>query len=111
MVGFEIGSKGFHLHFANGLVLSTQFGEGNYCNNWNIKTYPNLPAPCKDCEIRVYISDGEDTIDLTEQIPKSVCATPRGEDLDVIGYVNFEDWLRVVNWCKNYKPEQEAAID
>lgn len=29
------GNRGFHIMFPNGIILSTQFGYGNYCDNYD----------------------------------------------------------------------------
>lgn len=115
MTGFQITSgKGFHLTFPNGVTLSTQIGGGNYCSN---RDYPITPMPYTDknylknimelppssnCEIMVWIGEGDDQKTLTRKITKRTCKMACGDD-DVIGYVGFEDWLKIVNWCKNYK--------
>ena len=49
--------KGFHVKFENGVILSTQFGYGNYCDN-NMKRNEG-EVSCRNAEIAIWI-DGEE---------------------------------------------------
>ena len=90
--------KGFHLVFKNGITLSTQFGYGNYCDNCNI---PNPKAgknvECKDCEIAIWTEGGN-------WITKKCLDDIGIENNDtVLGRVDMETWLKILDWCRNYK--------
>ena len=107
-MSFKItGSKGFHLRFTNGLVLSTQFGGGNYCDNYDeveIGSEGKLGNPLisSNAEIAIWIRSGKRKGEwLTEEMVKELFP---GETADqVMGYVGMEKWLKVVDWCRGYK--------
>ena len=92
--------KGFHLTFANGIVLSVQFGRGNYCENRGISSEKErkMYFSSKDAEIAIW--DGESKY-LTNEANKDIY----GEELhdDVKGWVSVTDVVKFVNWCENYK--------
>ena len=93
--------KGFHLTFANGIMLSVQFGRGNYCKNRNIsweEEKSDKYLSCKDAEIAIW--DGEGSY-LTQEANKDIY----GEELhdDVKGWLSVTDIVKFVNWCENYK--------
>ena len=82
------GGKGFHITFPNGLMLSTQFGYGNYCENEdNISLLTNRPeiVASDDVEIAVFDKDGLWVTD------------------DVMGHITINDWLKIYQWCVNQK--------
>ena len=90
------GSKGFHIMFPNGVTLSTQFGGGNYGDNYDM----NIG---RESDHRVLVSHAvevaawkRDGTWITNQIP--------GHDSDeVLGYIGIEEWLLIFDWCKNWK--------
>ena len=90
------GNKGFQIQFANGVVLSVQFGTYSYCEHYDTRNLPH-DAPSKqeswnskDAEIAMWDKDKE-------------WITQEFEDVgdDVIGYVGIEKFLKVIDWCKN----------
>ncbi len=91
--------KGFHIVFDNGITLSTQFGYGNYCDNNNKSNDSHKPKhlSCDDCEIAIWDKD-------KKWITKN-CLIDLGieNDDDVLGRVNMDRWLKILDWCKNYK--------
>ena len=96
--------KGFHLTFAN-VMLSVQFGRGNYCKNRNItwdEEIANDSLSSKDAEMAIW--DGEGKY-LTNEANKDIY----GEELhdDVKGWVSVSDVVKFVNWCENYKEVKE----
>ena len=101
-------SSGFHLTFENGITLSTQFGGGSYCSNHDMNIISSehqvKDFKSKDAEIAIWDADGEW---LTRQAYKELF----GEDIgdDVKGYVELEEWLKVLDWCRAYKPKQAKA--
>lgn len=94
-------NKGFHVTFKNGVTLSTQFGWGNYCENYDKPTHvtdvfeKQRKDGCEsdDAEIAI-IFDGEF---ITAQWSKN-------ED-GVQGRVSIDQWFDALEWCKNYKPK------
>lgn len=99
---FEITEgKGFHLTFANGIMLSVQFGRGNYCENRHItwdEEKKNKSLSSKDAEIAIWDKEGEY---LTNEANKDIY----GEELhdDVKGWLSVTDVVKFANWCENYK--------
>ena len=91
-------NKGFHLIFDNGLTLSTQFGGGNYCDNYNmeIKRYES-GLSCDNAEIAIWGKNGNW---ITKEIMDKL--VDDCED-NVYGYVSMELWIEIVDICKNYK--------
>jgi hypothetical protein len=66
-------NKGFHIRFPNGWIVSTQFGAGNYSENYNLlfdeavrRNKPDLES--EDAEIWCWNPDAE------EQYPESPLA-------------------------------------
>jgi len=112
MSGFKLtDGRGFHLTFSNGVILSTQFGSGNYCDNYD---YPFTPKPFSDkaylkhlfkmpassnVEIMIFTEDKNLTNVMLKELKKNY-----DPDDVVMGYVGFDDWIDIVNWCNNYKP-------
>ena len=46
MTGFKTTSRnGFHITFENGWTVSVQFGNGNYCDNYNHDMMSRDPVP------------------------------------------------------------------
>lgn len=80
-------SKGFHLTFPNGVTLSTQFGGGNYCDNYNfpIGTEKKENMKSNDSEIAIWNSKGEW---ITSRMQEELFH-PEHTD-DVMGRVNYE---------------------
>jgi len=98
---FTCNNNGFSITFPNGLTLSTRFGYGNYCENRNDELERGLynkgvsgrgmyeSISCNDAEIAVIRDDGK--------FIKGV----DGES--VKGNVKIEEWLGILNWCKEHK--------
>ena len=114
IVGFKVtGGKGFHLTFKNGVTISTQFGGGNYCDN---RDYPIVAMPyttesqrehesktpvCPNAEIMIWVKDGET---ITKEIVNKVLGRDIGGD-DVEGYIVIEEWVQIISYLQEYKPE------
>lgn len=106
-----IDGKGFHITFPNGVMLSTQIGYGNYCENRDkiefspvyrfseTKQINHVSAlPSMDSEIAIFDKDKNW---ITEKYLRSI-----GESEDmVIGYVDQEQWFKIFDWCRSYKHE------
>ena len=115
MSGFKLtDGRGFHLTFSNGVVLSTQFGTKNYCDNYD---YPATPIPyshkahlenilnmpgSSNAEIRILSADKVLTNTMLREFKRSF-----DPDDNVIGNVTFDEWIDIVNWCNNYKPTKK----
>ena len=124
MKRFGSYENGFTLKFDNGLVLSTRFGFGNYCENRDNENYSDRlgrsldrPVFSEDCEVAVW--DSSATTDVEEPATTGRCeshdwATDSRDWItgwqeavfnqevhdDVRGWVSFSDWLKVVEWCE-----------
>ena len=88
--GFRITkSRGFHITFANGYAISVQFGDGNYCSNYDKFLAGKERSKYEDvqstnAEIAI-IKDGKF---VTKEILKV--------NEDVIGYVTPEQLLKML---------------
>lgn len=93
--------KGFHMEFSNGIVISVQFGAGNYCENRsNYDTYPFVRTTdgeleCKNAEIAIWTADGKW---ITRQAEKEITGE-MGHD-DVLGYLITDSVARYIAWCQ-----------
>lgn len=99
------GNRGFHITFPNGITLSTQFGWGNYCNNYdkNELMGPNyligkLDLMCEDAEVAIFCKETW----LTEDMHREVFEFELGNN--VMGHVNINQWLKILDWCKSNSP-------
>ena len=103
-------SKGFHIAFKSGITLSTQFGGGSYCGNINmyiIGTEHLLKhLESKDAEIAIFEKSKKGEW-LTRQAYQEIF-DENIED-NVVGNVKLEEWLKVLDWCRTYKPKQAKA--
>jgi len=90
--------KGFHITFANGVTLSTQFGAGNYCDNRNYDpdSYKRSIEDtfCGNAEIAIWDKDGEW---LTKQAYLELFNDEINDDVD--GWVDTAKWAQLVAWC------------
>lgn len=109
-------SQGFHITFDNGVTLSTQFGPSNYCEHYpdlrsEAPSMVDFEAPreerhweCSNAEIAIWI-DGEEEW-ITHEMIKDLFPEELYEDSDmkvqVKGWVEMEDWLKIFDWCRNY---------
>jgi hypothetical protein len=98
--------QGFHIVFDSGITLSTQFGEYNYCGKYpqakeKIKDGSRFSAISKDCEIGVWDK-------RNKWITKEMYEDIFGEELgdDVLGFVSLDNWLKILDWCRNHKDEE-----
>lgn len=112
MKSFNARYGGFHLKFPNGTVLSTQFQDGNYCENKS--RTPNDVIEFADklldgvsimdvlssnnCEIAVWI-DGNSKDYITGKF------TDRGDTGNedcVAGWITFNEWLNVFDKVREF---------
>ena len=100
--------NGFTLTFENGLVLSTRFGPGNYCDNheMNISSLSEFMGNLFSDTVEVGVWDNAK--------PDSRCWVNGWQEVvfdvadadpydDVRGYVTMPEWLQIVDWCRAWK--------
>ena len=101
--------NGFTITFDNGLLLSTRFGPMNYCENFAKRdiiamgTAADAPLFSDDVEVAVWKTDGkpDESHDWVTEWQTEVFAE-NGYVQDVRGYVKIDDWLRLLDWCRNW---------
>ena len=95
---FRITSgKGFQITFDNNVVVSVQFGGGNYCSNKKIKIGSARTMDifcCSNAEIAVF----RDSDKAGKWLTKKVMPT-QGDD--VVGYITPNELLKVLNKAAN----------
>ena len=104
--------NGFTITFENGLVLSTRFGEMNYCENKSatledIGRSGREPLVSNDAEVAVWRDLSASTTDDARQ-----WVTEWQQDIfqdsmnnDVRGWVQIKNWLQLLDWCRNWQSE------
>ena len=111
-----IENKGFHIVFPNGICLSTQFGWGNYCGNYpdvkRVNEMEQLSTESDDVEIAIWDINEPRQKDkrrdwLTSNMIKDLF--PTDPEDDVMGYVTIDMWLKIFDWCRNYKKSKEST--
>jgi hypothetical protein len=99
---FTSAPHGFFLDFENGLCLSTQFGHMNYCENRESmehiinrlrRNVPDKQSASKDAEVAILFEGNF----ITKKVVDS--------DYDVIGYVCMNQWLDIIEKCKNFNTD------
>ncbi len=89
---FKITSnKGFHITFENGLTVSTQFSQYNYCDNSRLE---NVKPECINAEVAIWNKEG-----------KWVTKEFYNIDDDVIGYLTSNEVIEIMYKAKNYRKE------
>jgi len=94
------GCKGFHIGFENGVVVSVQFGGGNYCQNYNIEigSEPGQqPLKSHDAEVAIWKEYGDG---------KWITGEYFEDDGDVAGQKNAAEVLGALNWAAQYKGDE-----
>ena len=89
--------KGFTIQFDNGIVLSTQFGSMNYCENRSMNISSEFPKfkESNNAEIAVWNEKGDW---VTKQMMKEL---GKETNDDVEGWVKLSGWLKILDWCRN----------
>jgi hypothetical protein len=92
---FKINNnKGFHLVLENGVTISTQFGGGNYCDNYNYPIGRNESGlECRDAEVAIW--DKDDNWITSEVVEKAGIKGNGGDS--VIGRLSIGDWLKLLD--------------
>ena len=115
---FNRHDNGFSLRFDNGLVLSTVFGTGSYTEN---KDRPSTSQPRESlhsdtAEVAVW-DDSHGGLQSSTAAPDGVhrhrpwvtdwIGDVFNDDVhdDVRGMVTMNEWLKLVEWCRNWKKE------
>lgn len=99
---FSSRNNHFWLTFDNGITLSTIFGYCSYSEN----RYGDESIQIKD---RFDVRYESDNAEIAIINPEGDFITKKYKDDGdgVLGYVSFDEWLKIVDWCKNYKKEVE----
>ena len=96
-------NKGFLITFPNGVTLSTQFGGGDNCQNFEDPVEINLAGKkCVDSEIAVM--DREGRWRTSEAMALAGKPAHAG---DVAGHVTVDLWCRLVNACLQLPDEPD----
>lgn len=91
-------NKGFQLEFANGLVISVQFGKGNYCNNQKVEN-SDFITESSNAEIAIW----------EKGTPKNEIFFKDGAYC--IGWVNADDvaeWIYKTKTAKSFQDLQDS---
>ena len=102
--------NGFTLTFENGLVLSTRFGPGNYCDNYEMTNSIDMHMGSESmgnlfsdtAEVGVWDNAKLDPRSWVTGWQEVVFDIADPYD-DVRGYVSLAEWLQIVDWCKEWK--------
>ena len=119
------GCRGFHLKFPNGVTLSTQFGPGNYGDNYkaDFDEKPKNGYQSTKAEIAIWTDEiithivfdeerksdrwithllpGKFKVDRPYMIDDESNWEPGKFFCSIGGWIKFEDWLEIFDWCKN----------
>lgn len=95
-------NKGFHLTLPNGLVVSTQFGGGNYCDNRRNEICSTLTKGEASNNVEVaFFWYGADRNWATCEVFKA--ARIKSPNDDVAGYVTMKQWLRLLKAAQSLR--------
>ncbi len=103
--------RGFHITFPNGVTLSTQFGYINYCENRYNEEYDDKNIIKFITEHKALTDVESDTVEVGiwdkngEWITKKMAKEVFDKDIDddVMGWVTIDKWIKIFDWCKNYR--------
>ena len=93
--------KGFHITFKNGITVSVQFGEFNYCGK-----YPRNLMNRDQKQAIKGVEDAEIAIFESKKIGRWLTKEFTKDNSDVLGYQTPEQVLEALIWAKNYKKEE-----
>ena len=106
-MSFKSCHNGFWLRFDNGLVLSTQFGYGSFCEGHDLFYEKCVLEKDGFTKFRDSVPNAEIAIGTDSNPCSHTKEAMKAIGIDyadmVAGWVSFSDWLRVVEWCKNWK--------
>lgn len=86
------GHKGFHIEFKNGLVVSVQFGGGNYCENYDmvkIGSEKDQEIKSADAEVAIFDKGKKGNWRTQEFIKKAT-------NKEVVGYITPDELVGVL---------------
>lgn len=92
--------RGFQLRFPNGVVMSTQFGAGSYCANRDSRDWKPDTLQSGNAEVAFFM-DGCKREWRTREI--ALAAGFKVPEDDVIGWVSFADWLKLLDAAREFK--------
>jgi len=96
---FYTDGRGFQITFNNGICLSTQFSGFHYCSNRaGIELIQTESYSSNDAEVAVLDKSGDF---ITKRAYRGAFDANLHDDVD--GYVNIEDWYKLLTWCKEQK--------
>ncbi len=96
-------AKGFHLNFPNGYTISTQFGGGNYCTNYDDPIErPNRDVFSNLVEIAIWNVDGKL---ITSKAHKAI--TGKVLENEVEGWVSIKNWKKYLDWVASRRKTKE----
>lgn len=111
------GGKGFHITFPNGVTVSSQFGAGNYCDNYHESILNEKENPSSsDCEVGIWRTGG---VWCTGEAIKAAGLEEEYGSYMVAGHVKIEHWLKLLNAAAGlpsrlteleYKEEEEQTV-
>lgn len=101
--------SGFHLELPNGVSVSTQFGPGNYGDNYNDDFREKQTKSWSSYEVEsaayIHAPGIEEAWWITEEYVD--LKGKKAGDM-VIGYRSMDEWLHFLDWCRNFKADKET---
>jgi hypothetical protein len=93
---------GFQIVFVNGICLYTQFGPGNYGDNYDAP-FEDKPKRFESGRVEIAVFKWATQYFITEE-----AGTALGKSWDTVGgYLDGEEWLQLFDWCRNYQTEEK----
>lgn len=88
-------NKGFRLMLKNGITVSVQFGNGNYCNNRN-KEDESFITECENAEIVLWDKN-------QKWITRAMLDEKFRDKLsgEVVTFATMEDFIEILNICNS----------
>ena len=105
-------AKGFHIQFENGVVVSVQFGYGNYCANRDNLKYANENRTLVNKQGERFYQDTYspnaevaiwDSLDSGYKWITKECPYISNKDDDVEGWITPDEIPEILTWAKNYR--------
>ncbi len=96
-------AKGFHLTFPNGYTISTQFGGGNYSDNYNEPIErQNKDMFSNVVEIAIWNGNGKW---VTSKAYKAMTGKDLGDE--VAGWTSIAMWKKFLDWTASRRKAKE----
>lgn len=97
------GNKGFQITLPNGITISTQFGGGNYSDNYSDKIEPN-PTDKQANQVEFAAWDSNIPASSGNWVTRQLCKRINIPcDDDVLGRINISQWLRLLDTARKLK--------